>query len=95
MNARSNLEIDLNHLEDFEPAAPKPSSPKKRTQEKKRIAEEAYFPSRESEDREQLNIGVPRALKKRFKELSQRTGLRHYALLQQALDAFERDRERT
>ncbi len=52
MNARSNLEIDLNHLDDFEPVAPKPSSPKKRTQEKKRIAEEAYFPSRESEDRE-------------------------------------------
>ena len=102
MTGRSELKVDLDDLGDFEPAtvkvepepepATKPAKRKKtdeRAKEKRRIAAKAYYPSREPDDRTQLNIGVPRALKQRFKELSTSTGLRHYALLEQALDAFE------
>lgn len=70
------------------PKAKRTSDPARRA-EVKRIKAGAFFPSREANDRDQLNIGVPTELKQRFKELSRRSGLRHYALLEQALDAFE------
>ncbi|MGI9487769.1 MAG: hypothetical protein ACR2RF_18195 [Geminicoccaceae bacterium] len=94
MTGRSDLDIDLADLDDFQPVTPQPASAstEARAQEKKLIAKTAYFPSREADDRNQLNIGVSTALKNRFKDLSVSTGLRHYALLEQALDAFERER---
>lgn len=83
--------VDDRPLDEFKPK-PKTSRP---TTERQAIG---TYPSREAkkhvketaEEWRQLNLRVQASLEQRFKRMAKTKGLKHYALLEQALDAFEK-----
>ena len=83
--------VDDASLDDFQPKTKKTKAPKP-ANDRKSVG---TYPSREArasvetESWSQLNLRVQTALEQRFKRLAKARGLKHYALLQQALDAFE------
>lgn len=83
--------VDDHPLDEFKP---KPKAPRP-TKERQALGN---YPSREVKETakietaewKQLNLRVQASLEQRFKTIAKAKGLKHYALLQQALDAFEK-----
>jgi len=81
--------VDDGPLDEFKP---KPKAPRQ-TPERQALgtypSREAKEPVLETEEWRQLNLRVQASLEQRFKSIAKTRGLKHYALLEQALNAFE------
>lgn len=81
--------VDDKPLDDFKPKARAKQPVSDRQPIGNYPSREAKAPP-ETEEWKQLNLRVQTSLENRFKQLAKTKGLKHYALLKQALDAFER-----